>query len=401
MLDRHGLQVNQSTSVSDGPLATYRLLQEAGSLQPDPVQAAVALRLQHLYDELKGTVFSGSGGLGERISRFFGRNSQNINPRGLYIHGGVGRGKSMLMDLFFSSAPVALKRRVHFHAFMLEVHEKIHRWRQTGEAARHRQSGMAGDDPIPPLAADIASSARLLCFDEFQVSDVADAMILARLFAALFARGVVVVSTSNRAPEGLYEGGLNRQLFLPFIDLLHEKLDVLELDGPTDYRLARLGGAPVYYSPADEVATKALSVTFYRLTDHEVGDRAAVGPEEILVQGRKLFVPIASRGVAVFSFKRLCESPLGAADYLAIAWRYHTLILVGIPRLGPEKRNEAKRFVTLIDALYENNVKLLCSAAASPEELYVEGHGSFEFARTVSRLKEMQSHDYLVKGHAV
>jgi len=230
---------------------------------------------------------------------------------------------------------------------------------------------------------------------------VADAMILGRLFTALWDQGVVTVATSNRMPEDLYKGGLNRQLFLPFIDLVRARLDVVELSGPTDYRLDRLGGAPVYYAPISDEATRALSETFYRLTDHEVGDRSAVGPEEIEVKGRKLFVPIGSRGVAVFSFKRLCENPLGAADYLAIAWRYHTVIIVGIPRMGPEKRNEAKRFVTLIDALYENNVKLLCSAAAPPDELYDAGDGSFEFQRTASRLMEMQSADYLARGHAV
>lgn len=392
------LQADQPSSGSDGPLAAYRLLKEEGSLKPDAVQEAAALRLQKLHDDLR---LAADAGQVSRLRRLLGRSVAASSPRGIYIHGGVGRGKSMLMDLFFAGAPVAARRRVHFHAFMLEVHAKIHHWRQMSEAERRRQSGSGGDDPIPPVAAEIAQGARLLCFDEFQVTDVADAMILARLFTELFARGVVVVITSNRAPEALYEGGLNRQLFLPFIDLLRQRLDIFELDGPTDYRLDRLGGAPVYYWPADEKATRALSVTFYRLTDHEVGDRAAVGPDEIEVQGRKLFVPIASRGVAVFSFKRLCESPLGAADYLAIAWRYHTVIIVGIPTLGPEKRNEAKRFVTLIDALYENNVKLLCSAAAPPDKLYVEGHGHFEFQRTVSRLMEMQSQEYLSKGHAV
>src|SRR5690606_17977227 len=208
-------------------------------------------------------------------------------------------------------------------------------------------------------------------------------------------------ATSNRVPEALYEGGLNRQLFLPFIDLLRQRLDVIALDGPTDYRLERLKGTEVYHWPISDEATRALSAAFYKLTDNEVGNRAAVGPDELDVQGRKLYVPVASRGVAVFSFKRLCAQPLGAADYLAIAWAYHTVIIVGIPKLGPDKRNEAKRFVTLIDALYENNVKLLCSAAAPPEELYPAGDGAFEFQRTVSRLQEMQSADYLARGHAV
>lgn len=380
-----------------GPLAAYEEMRAAGHLRDDPGQLAVVKRLQRLHDELA----AGSSDKGW-LGRLFRRDARPSSPRGLYIHGGVGRGKSMVMDLFFASAPVAKKRRVHFHAFMLDVHARIHEWRRMDRAARERMAWRGvGDDPIPPLAARLAEEARLLCFDEFQVTDVADAMILSRLFTALMDAGVVVVATSNRVPEDLYLGGLNRQLFLPFIALVRERLDVILLDGPTDYRLARLAGARVYHWPISDEATRALSEAFYRLTDNEVGDRSAVGPEEIEVQGRKLYVPVASRGVAVFSFKRLCANPLGPADYLAIAWRYHTVIIVGIPRLGPEKRNEAKRFVTLIDALYENRVKLLCSAEAPPEELYPAGDGAFEFERTVSRLNEMQSADYLAQGHGV
>lgn len=398
----HHSPSDQLPQRGDSPLEVYRSLRACGNLKPDPVQEAAAIRLQRLHDELKVAEASAGEGRKSWFSGLLGRKARTSFTRGIYIYGDVGRGKSMIMDMFYDTAPVKAKRRVHFHAFMLEVHAKIHRWRQMSSQERLQEAGRdAGDDPIPPLAANIAVGARLLCFDEFQVTDVADAMILARLFGELFIRGVVVVSTSNRAPETLYAGGLNRQLFLPFIDLVRQKMDVLELNGPIDYRLDRLGGAPVYYWPADQKATKALSETFYRMTDHEVGDRAAVGPDEIEVQGRQLFVPIASRGVAVFSFKRLCENALGAADYLAIAWRYHTVILVGIPKLGPEKRNEAKRFVTLIDALYENNVKLLCSAAAPADELYEKGDGHFEFQRTVSRLMEMQSAQYLSKGHAV
>lgn len=381
-----------------GPLSAYDAMRAAGYLRDDPRQAAVAARLQALHDALRQ---SSGGGLWARLGRWR-RNGGAAPPRGLYIHGGVGRGKSMLMDLFFAAAPVTKKRRVHFHAFMLEIHGRIHAWRQMSKAERERTAGKGvADDPIPPLGRAVAHDTRLLCFDEFQVHDVADAMILSRLFTSLLDNGVVVVATSNRPPEDLYLGGLNRQLFLPFIALLRQRLDVIELDGPTDYRLERLAGTKVYHWPISDAATKALSTAFYKLTDHEVGNRAAVGPDELEVQGRKLFVPIASRGVAVFSFKRLCENPLGAADYLAIAWAYHTVIIVGIPVMGPEKRNEAKRFVTLIDALYENNVKLLCSAAAAPEGLYPAGDGSFEFQRTVSRLQEMQSADYLARGHAV
>ncbi|RMF11884.1 MAG: AFG1 family ATPase [Alphaproteobacteria bacterium] len=394
---------NPETGSSAGPLAAYEAMRARAELKPDAGQERVARRLDRLHRELADWHPAGRSLVARLLAPFSGRaRNANAAPRGIYMYGGVGRGKSMLMDLFFAGAPVDAKRRVHFHAFMLEIHSRIHDWRQMTTAERERVAWKGvGDDPIPPLAREVAKGARLLCFDEFQVTDVADAMILARLFTALWDEGVVTVATSNRAPEALYEGGLNRQLFLPFIDLVRDRLDVIELDGPTDYRLERLGGAPVYYTPISEEATKALSETFYRMTDHEVGDRSAVGPEELEVQGRKLFVPVASRGVAVFSFKRLCCNPLGAADYLAIAWTYHTVIVVGIPRMGPEMRNEAKRFVTLIDALYENNVKLLCSAAAPPEQLYEAGDGSFEFQRTVSRLREMQSADYLARGHAV
>lgn len=379
------------------PAQAYAAMRDQGHLRADPAQEAVVARLQALHDAL--TAGPSETGFWRWLKP---KPALAPVPRGLYIHGGVGRGKSLLMDLFFATVTGVPKRRVHFHAFMLDVHARIHTWRQMSKAEREHVAGKNGsDDPIPPLARDVAKAARLLCFDEFQVHDVADAMILSRLFTALLDQGVVIVATSNRAPEALYEGGLNRQLFLPFIDLMRQKLDVIALDGPTDYRLERLKGTEVYHWPISDGATKALSAAFYNLTDNEVGNRAAVGPDELDVQGRKLFVPIASRGVAVFSFKRLCENPLGAADYLAIAWAYHTVILVGIPKLGPEKRNEAKRFVTLIDALYENNVKLLCSAAAPPEELYQAGDGSFEFQRTVSRLQEMQSADYLARGHAI
>ena len=388
-----------NTVTGDGPLAAYEALRARGDLKPDAAQQAVVRRLDRLHLDLMKWRPEGGGFLDKLLGR---SRKPDAPPRGIYMHGDVGRGKSMLMDLFFAGAPVEAKRRVHFHAFMLEVHGRIHAWRQMSQAEREQAAGKgAGDDPIPPLAREVAREARLLCFDEFQVTDVADAMILARLFTALWGQGVVTVATSNRPPEDLYKDGLNRQLFLPFIDLVRTRLDVVALDGPTDYRLERLGGAPVYYTPISEEATRALSETFYRMTDHEVGDRAAVGPEELEVQGRTLFVPIASRGVAVFSFKRLCCNPLGAADYLAIAWAYHTVIVVGIPKMGPDMRNEAKRFVTLIDALYENNVKLLCSAAAPSKHLYDAGDGSFEFHRTASRLNEMQSADYLARGHAV
>lgn len=382
--------------INNGPRAAYLALLGGGELSPDSQQEKIVSHLQSLHEALAAEVATVGGGL---FSRLFGNGGQKEVPRGLYIHGGVGRGKSMLMDLFFEGAPIARKRRVHFHEFMLECHGVIHEWR--GLHPSERSEGDNGDDPITPLARKIADQARLLCFDEFQVSDVADAMILGRLFEALMGLGVVIVATSNRAPDTLYEGGLNRDLFLPFIDLIVERLDVLELDGPTDYRLQRMKGVQVYHVPVNDQTTQEMRSAFFAMTDRDVEDAHKVPTAEIEVQGRKLFVPKSSKGVAVFSFKRLCANPLGASDYLAIAWRYHTVFIVAIPRMGRDMRNEAKRFVTLIDTLYENNVKLICSAVVPPDQLYQEGDGSFEFSRTASRLAEMQSEEYLARGHAV
>lgn len=385
-------------------LDAYKNLITRSELRPDPDQERAARRLDRLATELaawepRPAVSWAASWLG----RLFGGKQEAAKPpRGLYMWGSVGRGKSMLMDLFHDNVTLSPKRRVHFHEFMLEVHAMIHDYRQLDEAGRRTRYGrLAGDDPMPPIAAKIAENARLLCFDEMQVTDVADAMILGRLFTELFRNDVVVVTTSNRPPRDLYKNGLNRQLFLPFIDLLEATLDVETLNGPTDYRLDRLGGMPVYYVPNGPEATAKLSEAFFRLTDYPVEDRAHVPTETLTVQGREIFVPKALKGVAVFSFKRLCANPLGAADYLAIAQRFHTVIIVGIPRLGPENRNEAKRFVTLIDALYEYRVKLLCAADALPHQLYTEGDGAFEFERTVSRLMEMQSAEYMAKGHGI
>lgn len=381
-------------------LTAYMHLVERAELRPDPDQERAARRLDRLAAELAAWEPRKPASWLGRL--FGGKAEAGKPPRGLYMWGSVGRGKSMLMDLFHDNARISPKRRVHFHEFMLEVHEAIHDYRQLGAGERRARFGkQAGDDPMPPIAAQIAEAARLLCFDEMQVTDVADAMILGRLFTELFKNDVVVVTTSNRPPRDLYKGGLNRQLFLPFIDLLEATLDVETLNGPTDYRLDRLGGMPVYYVPNGPEATAKLSEAFFRLTDYPVEDRANVPSETLTVQGREIFVPKALKGVAVFSFKRLCANPLGAADYLAIAQKFHTVIVVGIPKLGPEKRNEAKRFVTLIDALYEYRVKLLCAADALPHELYTEGDGAFEFERTVSRLMEMQSEEYMAKGHGL
>ena len=373
---------------------------EDGELRPDSHQQKIVEMLQKLHDDLVGyeeKITKNNGFL----KRVFTRKNRENFPKGLYVHGDVGRGKSMIMDLFYEAAPVRSRRRVHFHAFMLEIHQAMHDWRYMDGPTRLALHGTDMDDPILPLARKIAGESLLLCFDEFQVSDVTDAMILGRLFSNLFDLGVVMVLTSNRPPDDLYSGGLNRALFLPSIDMIKEKLSVVSLSGPIDYRMERMKGVKTYYHPLGEEATKSLSKAFWRLTDHEVADRSKVGPQELQVQGRTVHVPVADKGVAVFSFKKLCGAALGPADFLAIAWQYHTVIMVGIPRLGAEHRNEAKRFVTFIDVLYENNVKFLCCAEVPPHDLYPHGHGHFEFQRTVSRLMEMQSQQYLAKGHAV
>lgn len=363
-------------------LARYEELVAAGELRPDPEQRAAAARLAQLQQELEAPQ---SGGL---LGKLFGK--KPAAPRGLYLWGGVGRGKSMLMDLFHDSLAIPDKRRVHFHAFMQEVHARL-------REARKSESG----DPIPPVAAAIAEGLRVLAFDEMVVNNSADAMIMSRLFTALITQhGLVIVTTSNRAPSELYKDGLNREHFLPFIVLIEHELDVLALNGPVDYRLERLGGMATWHTPLGDAATAQVREAFFRLTDYPPEDAEHVPSAELDVGGgRMLRVPKSLKGVAVFSFKRLCAEARGAPDYLAIAQTYHTVILVGIPKMGPENRNEAARFVTLIDALYEQKVKLLASADATPEELYAAGDGRFEFERTVSRLMEMQSADYMALGH--
>ncbi len=373
---------NQGILVTGKLISRYEALIAGGELRRDSAQRGVAERLDQLAAELEAAKPRGL------LARF----RKSARPRGLYIWGGVGRGKSMLMDLFVASVDVEAKRRVHFHAFMLEVHDRL-------RVERLREAG----DPIQPVAEALAEEAQLLAFDEMVVNNMADAAIMSRLFTAMMEAGTVIVATSNRAPQDLYKNGLNRQLFLPFIALLEQKLDVLTLDGPTDYRLERLAGFPTWYTPLGDAATQAVSRAFFRLTDFPPEDRPNVPACEIKVGagGRTLHVPKALKGVAVFSFKRLCAEARGASDYLAIAQDFHTVIVVGIPILGPENRNEAARFVTLIDALYEHGVKLLATAAADPEALYPAGDGAFEFERTVSRLREMQSADYLARGHGV
>ncbi|KQZ73388.1 ATPase [Sphingopyxis sp. Root214] len=363
-------------------LAAYDALVAAGELRPDPEQRAAAGRLNRLQAELEAVPKRGS-----LLWRLAGRKPEAL--RGVYLCGAVGRGKSMLMDLFYDQLTIQRKRRVHFHAFMLDVHARM-------REVRKSESG----DPIPLVADALAENTRCLAFDEMVVNNSADAMILSRLFTALIDRGVTMVATSNRPPKDLYKDGLNREHFLPFIALVEERLDVMGLNGPTDYRRDRLGDGARWFVPADDAASAALSAAFFRLTDYPPEDRAHVPTLELDVGGgRLLHVPKALKGVAVFSFKRLCGEARGASDYLAVARHFHSVIIVGIPRMGPENRNEAARFVTLIDALYEYKVKLLASAAAMPDQLYIAGDGAFEFERTASRLAEMQSDDYLDLGH--
>ena len=363
-----------------GPVrAAYDELIAAHELKADPAQARAVAAL----DKLAAALGNGGG----FFSRLFASDSREA--AGAYLWGGVGRGKSMLMDLAFAHIDVEPKRRVHFHEFMLETHARLRR-------VRERHEG----DPIEPVAEEVAEEAKLLCFDEMQVTNPADAMILSRLFGKLLDHGVKVVTTSNRPPRDLYKGGLNRELFVPFIELIERRMLVVEVNGPIDYRLERLTGVNVWHVPNGPEATAALSRAFFQLTDYPVEDRAKVPSEELDVGGgRKLHVPKSLKGVAVFSFKRLCGEARGAADYLAIARRFHTVIIVGIPVMGADMRNEAARFVTLIDALYEHKVKLLASADAEPEGLYPGGDGSFEFQRTASRLEEMRSAEYLAEGH--
>jgi cell division protein ZapE len=361
------------TSIAD----RYRALVSERGFESDPAQAELVRKLDALANKLKGYRPEAKP---NGLSRLFGAKHAEP-PRGLYIHGPVGRGKTMLMDMFFDDAEAPRKRRAHFHAFMADVHARLNEWRQA-----RKRGELTGEDPIAPVAADLAREALLLCFDEFSVRDIADAMILSRLFTALFAAGVVVVATSNVAPNDLYKDGLNRALFL----------DVVELNARTDYRLEKLQRAPVYYRPLGPRADAALDAAFLTLTGHKRGE-----PVRIELLGRHLDVPQAIDGVARFDFDALCRRPLGAADYLKLAQRFHTLVLDRIPVIDASERNEAKRFIILIDALYDMRVKLIASAAGEPETLYsaAEGAEAFEFARTASRLFEMRSAEYLALPH--
>ncbi|MEI2299221.1 cell division protein ZapE [Ensifer sp. MJa1] len=356
----------------------------SGERQRDPAQFSIARRFDHLSAEL----------LASRPSRktnalgwlFASRKKDHPPVKGLYIHGGVGRGKTMLMDLFFDTVPIQRKRRAHFHEFMADVHERIFKHRQKLKNGETKQA-----DPIPPVASELFGEARLLCFDEFTVTDIADAMILGRLFGELFAKGCVLIATSNVAPDDLYRDGLNRGLFLPFIDLLKANTEIISLDTDTDYRLTKTDGSPVWLSPLGSDADAAMARAWASETRN-----ALVAPAEVPRKGRKISVPAASGKSARFNFSDLCQQPLGAADYLAILERYSTIFVDHIPQLGPHMRNETKRFILLVDTLYDNGARLFASAAAEPQNLLTQKKGTegFEFDRTVSRLIEMQSEEY-------
>jgi cell division protein ZapE len=362
----------------------YDHLVEIGAIQRDPAQAAVVAALDRLLVDL---IAHRPARKSSALGWLFARKPSAPPARGLYVYGGVGRGKTMLMDLFFSLVPHRRKRRAHFNDFMADVQDRIQKQRKARSEGRAQ-----GDDPIPPVAAALAEEAKLLCFDEFTVTDIADAMILSRLFSALFDHGVILVATSNVAPDDLYPDGLNRALFLPFVDILKRHADILALDSPTDHRMEKLARMPVYLTPLGPETDRKIEETWAAMTH---GHRSQ--PDRIELMGRSIAVPMAAGTAARFSFADLCEKPLGARDYLAITERYATVFVENIPVLDQPRRNEAKRLILLVDTLYDRHVRLVASAAAEPDGLYVGTSGTerFEFARTASRLTEMRSRDWL------
>ncbi len=368
-----------------GLRANYLALADSREIEADPAQSALIGHFERLEQELLQRRLSHKS---SALGWLFGKRAEVRPIKGLYIYGEVGRGKTLMMDLFFQSSAVALKRRVHFHEFMAEVHERIHSYRQ-------EQSNDGERDPIQRAADAVAEQARLLCFDEFHVTDITDAMIVGRLFTKLFELGVVVVATSNLAPGELYKDGLNRGLFVPFIALLERHCEVVRLDARSDFRLEKLSGVPVWYVPDDDKAQAALDAAWRRLS----GGRG--WPLDLKVKGHVVHVPQAAMGVARFSFSDLCGAPLGAGDYLRIAHEFHSIVLAHIPVMDHDRRNEAKRFIILIDTLYDHAVKLIASAQAEPDELYRADTGfeASEFKRTVSRLIEMRSQSYLGLPH--
>ncbi len=366
----------------------YAALIAAGKIEADPGQEVLARHLAALELRLERNLLAQKS---SSLGWLFAQRQKSREPvRGLYIYGEVGRGKTLLMDLFFETSAVKRKRRVHFHEFMADVHERVHVFRQETKNAD------SGPDPITRAAEAIAEEAWLLCFDEFHVTDIADAMILGRLFTRLFELGVVMVATSNLAPDELYQDGLNRALFLPFVELLKKRCEVIRLEARIDFRLEKLTGVPTWYVPDDAKATAALDVAWQRLTGISTG-----APHELVVKGHTVKVPQSAMGVARFSFADLCGQPLGAGDYLKIAHEFHTIIIDHIPVVDYDRRNEAKRFIILIDTLYDHAVKLLASAQAQPDALYraEEGFEAQEFKRTASRLIEMRSQAYLGLPH--
>jgi cell division protein ZapE len=382
---------SDTPSTGKGPVANLAARRAAGQVRADPVQEKIVARLQAVHDQLSAMAAYAPAkqGFWARLG-FGGAEKPPTGPHGLYIWGPVGRGKSMLMDLFFDDAPVVKKRRVHFHEFMLEVHDRLHRRREELAA----KGAPPEADTIVPVAKAIAQETRLLCFDEFQVTNIADAMILGRLFETLFEEGLTVIATSNRAPDDLYKNGLQRDRFLPFIELLKHRLEILELGGGRDYRMDRIRELDVYLTPLGARAAAKLDEAFRTLSGGADGD-----PRVLRTQGRDVPVPRAAPGVAMADYVDWCARPMGAADFLCIADHFHTVILAEIPKMGPDSQDKAARFVTMIDSFYERKVKFICSAAASPEKLYTEGDGAFEFQRTVSRLMEMQSPEYLALPH--
>jgi cell division protein ZapE len=374
-------------SAPGGPLAGYRHRLQQGALQLDPEQERAAARLDELFEALRVPAPPGRGsGPLRSLERFFMRASVPVvRPRGIYLVGAVGRGKSMLMDLFFEIAPIAPKRRIHFHRFMQDVHAELH-------AMKRAHPDIA--DPIPPLARSIATEARLLCFDEFQVNDIADALILGRLFEALFAHGVIVVATSNTVPDKLFQNRPGRDAFKPFIAIIKREMDTITLDSPRDYRRGGLRGIVTWHVPADTRADERLDVAFLQLSEG-----ASPAPETLTVMGRAFKVALAAGPAARFDFDWLCGQPLGAGDYLALARRFSALVIDHIPRLGPDNFDVARRFIVLVDNLYEQKVKLVASAADQPDRIYRQGEGATAFERTASRLEEMQGQAYLDLAH--
>jgi len=389
IIDPQALTATITSRMANSVTAQYEAGVAAQLVERDAAQIAVIERLAHLETRiLEHRLARKSSSLGW----LFAKSASALPPiKGLYIYGEVGRGKTMLMDLFFQASPVVRKRRVHFHAFMLDVHERVYILRQQMKLGEH-----AGEDPVRLVAAQLVQEAWLLCFDEFHVTDIADAMILGRLFAVMFERGVVLVATSNVPPDDLYKDGLNRTLFVPFVRMLEQHMDVVRLEARIDFRLEKLAGMPVWYVPADAKADAALDDAWRRLTG---GQRGVA--QELPLKGRSVHVPRAARGVARFPFHDLCEQPLAAAEYLRIAHEYHTLLIDHIPVMDFDRRNAAKRFIILVDTLYDMNVKLIASAAAEPDALYAaeQGFEAQEFRRTASRLIEMRSEGFLARPH--